>query len=187
MRNTVFFVLMVVCLAGLFTPAGSGSNAGSIKLVVTAGPFDRRDSIVSFELPSELSAKSYALRDESGREIPLQVDGSRDAMFVLAELKAGQSKTFVVEELKTPQRRGGVELVSDHGKLIVSASGKRILAYQTSGELPSPDIRSIFKRGGYIHPVYTPSGRIVTDDYPSDHFHHHGIWFAWTKTEFEGR
>ena len=28
---------------------------------------------------------------------------------------------------------------------------------------------------------------MVTDDYPPDHFHHHGIWFAWTKTEFEGR
>lgn len=27
---------------------------------------------------------------------------------------------------------------------------------------------------------------MVTDDYPSDHYHHHGIWFAWTKTEFEG-
>jgi hypothetical protein len=53
--------------------------------------------------------------------------------------------------------------------------------------LPSPEIKPIFLRGGYLHPVYTPSGRMVTDDYPSDHFHHHGIWFAWTKTEFEGR
>ena len=35
--------------------------------------------------------------------------------------------------------------------------------------------------------MFTPSGRSITDDYPADHYHHHGIWFAWTKTEFEGR
>jgi hypothetical protein len=47
--------------------------------------------------------------------------------------------------------------------------------------------RPSFLRAGYIHPVFTPSGRIVTDDYPDDHPHQHGIFFAWTKTEFEGR
>jgi hypothetical protein len=52
--------------------------------------------------------------------------------------------------------------------------------------LPSKEIKPVFLRGGYIHPVFTPSGHLVTDDYPSDHYHHHGIWFAWTKTEFEG-
>src|SRR4030095_6775448 len=44
-----------------------------------------------------------------------------------------------------------------------------------------------FRRGGYIHPVKTPSGRIVTDDYPAKHIHHHGLWWAWTRTSFEGR
>ena len=27
----------------------------------------------------------------------------------------------------------------------------------------------------------------MTDDFPPDHLHHKGIWFPWTKTEFEGR
>ena len=31
------------------------------------------------------------------------------------------------------------------------------------------------------------AGRVITGDYPPDHIHHHGVWFAWTKTEFEGR
>ena len=62
-----------------------------------------------------------------------------------------------------------------------------MIGYQAQGELPRPDIKPIFRRGGYVHPVYTPSGRIVSDDYPADHIHHHGVWFAWTKTEFEGR
>jgi hypothetical protein len=28
---------------------------------------------------------------------------------------------------------------------------------------------------------------VVTDDYPANHKHHHGIWFAWTRVDFEGR
>jgi hypothetical protein len=45
----------------------------------------------------------------------------------------------------------------------------------------------VFRRGGYIHPVRTPSGVRVTGDYPKGHLHHHGIWFSWTNTRFEKR
>lgn len=75
------------------------------------------------------------------------------------------------------------------GKQLVFRSGEReILRYQAEpGELPRPNIKEEFRRGGYIHPIQTPEGRVVTDDYPADHLHHHGIWAPWTKTEFEGR
>jgi hypothetical protein len=75
------------------------------------------------------------------------------------------------------------------GKQIVFTAGEReVLRYQAEpGELPRPNIKEAFRRGGYLHPIHTPSGRVVTDDYPSNHVHHHGIWMPWTKTEFEGR
>jgi hypothetical protein len=75
------------------------------------------------------------------------------------------------------------------GKQIVfSTGGREILRYQAEpGEFPRTDIKEAFRRGGYLHPIYTPSGRLVTDDFPLNHIHHHGIWMPWTKTEFEGR
>ena len=75
------------------------------------------------------------------------------------------------------------------GKQVIIRSGdKEILRYQAEpGELPRPEIPQAFTRGGYIQSIRTPSGRLITDDFPADHLHHHGVWNPWTKTEFEGR
>ena len=81
----------------------------------------------------------------------------------------------------------GVEAVSDKRVLHVRADGRPVLDYLLQPELPEAGIKSIFQRAGYVHPFYTPGGHVVTDDYPEDHRHQHGIFFAWTKTEFEGR
>lgn len=31
----------------------------------------------------------------------------------------------------------------------------------------------------YLHPVYAPNGAVLTDDFPADHYHHRGIFWAW--------
>jgi hypothetical protein len=33
--------------------------------------------------------------------------------------------------------------------------------------------------GCYIHPLYGINGEILTDNAPSDHFHHHGVFWTW--------
>ena len=34
-------------------------------------------------------------------------------------------------------------------------------------------------RANYIHPLYGLDGEVLTDDFPSDHLHHRGIFWAW--------
>lgn len=73
-------------------------------------------------------------------------------------------------------------------QMVVRAGEKEILRYQAEpGELPRKDIKEIFTRGAYIQSIHTPAGKQVTDDFPPNHIHHHGVWSPWTKTEFEGR
>jgi hypothetical protein len=73
-------------------------------------------------------------------------------------------------------------------QVIIRAGDKEVLRYQAEpGDLPRPGIPKEYIRGGYIQSIRTPSGRVITDDYPADHMHHHGVWSPWTKTEFEGR
>jgi hypothetical protein len=52
---------------------------------------------------------------------------------------------------------------------------------------PPKGIDPLYRRSGFIHPMQTPSGRVVTDDFPADHAHQHGLFFAWVNTKFDGR
>lgn len=185
----IYFILPVIAIAMLIPRYESSAYERRTYISIAAGALDRRDAVVSFQLPKDLKAAVYALRDESGRVIPLQVDGDRQATFVLPELKAGATKKYrLVASKPNASVAGGVHAIKVHDKLSIDVAGRKAFAYQAQpGELPASDIKEIFRRGGYLHPVYTPSGRAITDDYPPDHYHHHGIWFAWTKTEFEGR
>lgn len=189
MRGAIATICAAVCAALLLCPAGSGAAFNEVYVTIEAGAFDRRDTLVSFAMPRHLKAERYVLREEGGGWLPLQVGRDGRASFVLPELKAGQvlrRRIFEWGPLR-PTLTPTVRAERHDGRLTISVRGLRLFDHVTTGKLPSADIKPIFRRGGYIHPVLTPSGRAVTDDYPPDHFHHHGIWFAWTKTEFEGR
>jgi Methane oxygenase PmoA len=187
MLKSLLAILSVTCLVILAGQFKSNAVKETTILTVTAGEKDRRETVVSFNSPKGLKTGSYGLRDESGKVIHLQVNSRGLATFVLAELKSGGTKKY---ELTAPPADSGVtgaRIVREKEKISIEIAGRKVLTYRGEGELPNPEIKPIFKRGGYIHPVYTPSGRIVSDDYPPNHVHHHGIWFAWTRTQFEER
>ena len=156
---------------------------GARTLTVEAGRFDRRDVVVSFAVPDGFDGK-WMLRDQSGKTTPLQIDAAQ-ASFVLPDLKSGKTKQYRIVPSSASDMY--VKATADERLLRVTSGAGRIFDFRLQRELPEPAIKEAFKRAGYMHPVYSPSGRVITDDYPSDHYHQHGIMFAWTKTEFEGR
>lgn len=50
-----------------------------------------------------------------------------------------------------------------------------ILNYQISEK----SLNNTYKRSNYIHPLYTLDGAVLTEDFPEDHLHHRGIFWAW--------
>lgn len=81
-----------------------------------------------------------------------------------------------------------ITAVREDRQVVIRAGIHEILRYQAEpGELPRPEIPKSYVRGGYIQSIHTPSGRLITDDFPANHLHHHGVWSPWTKTQFEGR
>ena len=66
------------------------------------------------------------------------------------------------------------------GKLTIIENENPILTYNY-GMLLSPGVPERYKRSTYIHPVFDLDGNELTDDFPSDHFHHRGLSWMWPK------
>jgi len=160
--------------------------AAETKIIVEAGDYDRRETVVEFKLPPDV--KPTALITSGGtRPVPLQIGPDGQATFVEPNLQRGGKKTYTFTD---GVARQPVSVQSEDGTVTLRSFGRTVFVYNTEKTaLPPnrPDLKPIFQRGGYIHPVLSPSGKQITDDYPVNHKHHHGIWFAWTHTEFEGR
>ena len=74
----------------------------------------------------------------------------------------------------------------DNDRIVVTRNGHHVLTYNTTVKVP-PGVEPRYGRSGFIHPISTPSGRIITDDYPLPHHtHQHGVFFAWRSATFEG-
>ncbi len=70
--------------------------------------------------------------------------------------------------------------------LIVRHNQQNILQYNLAEVFPPDTVNPIYRRSAFIHPLWSPSGNILTRINPPDHRHHMGIWNPWTKTAFEG-
>ena len=57
----------------------------------------------------------------------------------------------------------------------IQEDGKKVLFYQAKTK--SKDGK--FPRADYFHPLYGIDGVELTEDFPKDHLHHHGIFWAW--------
>ena len=161
--------------------------AANYSLRVDAGHHDRLDTPVSFQLPDANQAH-WQLTGPDGQAVPVQSDERGVATFILPKLAAFHTAEFKLTPAEKQAQSAGVKMTRQGSKLQFTLGGRTVMHYQAEkSELPRADLEPIYRRGGYLHPVVTPNGTVITDDYPHNHKHHHGIWFPWTNTLFEGR
>jgi hypothetical protein len=65
----------------------------------------------------------------------------------------------------------------------ISEGDSKVLFYQ----IKPKSLNGKFERASYIHPLYSLSGNVITEDFPGDHPHHHGIYSAWHQILLNGR
>lgn len=91
------------------------------------------------------------------------------------------SREFFLYETSECHSLNKITTVVTPTTIIIKKDTSEILHYQTAVHYPPVDVDTIYKRSGFIHPLMTPAGRILTRVNPPDHFHHVGIWNPWTK------
>ena len=150
---------------------------------IHAGEQDRRASIVTFAAPEEL--RGAALLISGDVSIPVQIDAAGTAVFIEPQLARGASRTYSLVKGECP---AGISAEQIGDKLeFRGAEGQPLFSYQMDAGPVPEGVLPIFSHGAHLHPVFSPSGKLLTGNHPSDHRWHRGIWLAWTDTEFEGR
>lgn len=79
-----------------------------------------------------------------------------------------------------------VKAEKDNGSLVITSGENNLLSYRFETMLPPAGIDQVFKRSGFIHPLWSPKGQILTRIQPADHYHHYGLWNPWTHVLFRG-
>ena len=167
------------------------------RITVEAGDYTRVDTPVSLDL----SGVSFGFPNErpslveikGDRRVPVQAQlepGSPPRLWWIlsGETPAGGKRIYELSRSSARVREEpGVQVTKDDSVLILRKDKQKILQYNHA-IVPAPEGQSkLYDRGGFIHPLWSPSGSILTEIHPDDHYHHLGIWMPWTKTKFEGK
>ena len=73
-------------------------------------------------------------------------------------------------------------VTSDDG-VWVQEGDTKVLFYQRKPK--SKDGK--YTRANYVHPLYDLDGEPITEDFPADHLHHRGIFWAWHQVTIGGK
>ncbi len=177
-----------------------------LRLAVDAGQSPRVDTPVSAVLSDLRLDLTMPMRLEEltrhGRlVVPSQIEAGpvpRLWWILAGTTAAGATRRFelVADEASAPATPAASakmpaapagEIRLDERALKVLQAGRPVLQYNHAPVPPAAGASPLFTRGGYVHPLYSPSGAILTETRPADHLHHLGLWNAWTKTRFDGR
>lgn len=65
----------------------------------------------------------------------------------------------------------------------ISEDGSKVLFYQ----IKPKSLDGKYERTNYVHPLYSLNGIILTEDFPDDHPHHRGIFWAWHQIIYKDK
>jgi hypothetical protein len=184
LRSTTLFFL-------LFSLRGALAGE-SVVIEVSAGLHDRENVPVFVSLPSSMRSTSAlsltSIDKNSAVAVQALPSDEPQAVWILREkLPAGAKRRYRLETSEPIPGTKPIATCADNGDgLLLSVGEKPVLIYHHAIQEPPDGIEPVYRRSGYIHPVYAPSGRVITDDFPPDEPHQHGMFFAWVNTSVAG-
>lgn len=86
----------------------------------------------------------------------------------------------------SPQLPQAYSLKQTEETLQLFVKERPVLSYHISTVEPPDSVPPYYRRSGHVHPLYTPSGTVLTDGFPVGHTHQHGLFMTWVNTTFKG-
>ncbi|MDO9581107.1 MAG: PmoA family protein [Bacteroidales bacterium] len=120
--------------------------------------------------------------------VPFQIE-KRDArkLHWIVKTEAGTAGKHLFELVKGKATPFPLVMATvNDGALTIHKGEKNLLQYYFKTVYPPKGVDTAYKRSGFIHPLWSPHGQVLTRIQPPDHRHHYGIWNPWTHVEYEG-
>ena len=76
-----------------------------------------------------------------------------------------------------------IEMVPSEEGILFRESGNDVVFYQ----IKPKSLSGKDERNHYFHPLWGLDGQVITEDFPKDHPHHRGIFWAWHEVLVNGR
>ncbi len=130
----------------------------------------------------------YEITPAGEREIACQAEaGMVPGIWFLAENEGGK-KEYILRKVAGPDDSPRqITLKRNEQATTLLVRGKPLLGYNHAEVYPPEGVDPLFRRSGFIHPLWSPGGEPLTRIQAPDHYHHYGIWNPWTKTTVNGR
>ena len=119
--------------------------------------------------------KPFQLMEDTDLRVYWKLDGVTPAR---------SERVFEFEKKKPHGVKGNKAEKLTDDLVLRNAEGKPLLSYRYTVKASPEGIDPLYGRAGYLHPVHTLSGEVLTRIQPPDHYHHYGIWNPWTRVEY---
>lgn len=98
---------------------------------------------------------------------------------------------LVASAATTPEASGdaktGFRFAEVDGRSLGLWEGDKPVLVYNHGVLSRTGVPASFSRSTYVHPLYGLDGEVLSDDFPRDHYHHRGLFWAWPHVGVEGK
>ena len=102
----------------------------------------------------------------------VQLDSETGTLWLMGDLPAAGVYSV---KTGTGEVEPAFRVASNEEGYLVSEGDRPVLFYQSAPR----SLDGKYTRAGYVHPLYGLDGRVLTHDFPDDHLHHRGIFWAW--------
>jgi hypothetical protein len=177
-------------LAGLF----AGSPCAAAEFALEVAPI-KASLQISLPVPDRMDLKPgrYIAGDSGATAIPVQViavesaSGAKEKRLVTVIGSALDGKTRrLVLKADSAEAKPVFSMKSISDKSLELCEGEHRVWVYNHGVMSREGVKPSYNRSDYFHPVYGPQGEVLTDDFPKDHYHHRGLFWAWTTVQVAG-